>query len=216
MNVHGNYSLQLFAALLAVLALMAAAGRLHAEGNPSIVLNSAIAKSEIDGMALTNVTGSVSVNQAAGDGNAQANNRAIAISQGEGVAIAYVVTEQGRSANHFDMPDIAIARISDSAFQNATGLISVNQAGGVSNTQMNTFVLSGSINGEISDAALAETLADATVGLDEEGSSSMTRRTADISSGAFSGASGIVQLNQAAGSGNLTSNRFEMSFNPNH
>lgn len=180
-----------------------------------VTVNPALAESEIHGMALSNVSGVVSVNQAAGDGNAQANSRAIAVSGEQSVALAYVVTGQSSMDNNFSMPEVAITRISDSAFQNSSGLLSVNQAGGVSNLQLNTFVLSGSINGEVSDAALAETLTDAAA-VPVEGASSTSRRSAMIEGGAFVGASGVVQLNQAAGSGNLTSNRFEMSFNPNY
>jgi len=215
LNLAGRPSVLMLALYMALL-LLPYINEARADDLPRVMLASSLAESEINGKALSNVSGALGVNQAAGDGNAQANSRAIAVSQGQGVAIAYVGTAQASESNSFAMPDVAIARIADTAFQNVSGLISVNQAGGVSNMQLNTFVLSRSINGEVSDAALADTLADATAASGEGSSSSSSRRIAEVESGAFSGASGVVQLNQAAGSGNLTSNRFEMSLSPNH
>ena len=172
------------------------------------------ATSEIVGDSLSQVHGTLSVNQAAGDSNAQSNSRAIAVSQESGLAIAYTYDKQSVDMNQVTIPDVAVTRISDQAFGGAGGLISINQASGAQNMQLNAFAMAMNITGELSDASLAGTLADAPVALPGSTVPSDTQRAALIDSTAFTGATGVVQINQAAGSGNVAFNRFEMSMRP--
>ena len=167
--------------------------------------------SEISGGSLSQMHGALSVNQAAGDGNAQNNSRSIAVTQESGVAIAYTYDTQDVDVSQVAFPDNAVSLISDNAFNGTTGLISINQVGGASNRQLNAFAMAMSINGELSDKTLAETRSDAPVNGPGIELPVNTTRAAHIDSTAFVGAGGVVQLNQTSGSGNVTSNRFEMS-----
>lgn len=171
--------------------------------------------SEIDGDSLSQIHGVLGVNQAAGDSNAQSNSRAIAVSQDGGVAIAYTFDKQSVDLNESAIPEVALSRIGENAFNGTSGLISVNQASGVQNMQLNAFAMAMNINGELSDTDLAGTLSDTPVDWPESAVPSNTQRAAIIDSTAFVGATGVVQLNQTAGSGNIASNRFEMSVGEN-
>lgn len=177
---------------------------------------SAINRSEITDNALSNLGGIVSINQASGDGNAQANSRAIAIANNGGVAIAYTLSDQRSLVNISAMPVISETRITGTSFSDSHGLLAINQAAGVGNLQLNSFVVSGSIDGELTDAMLSETLTGMSAMPDSNGTRSNTQRTVSVDKTAFIGTSGVVQLSQVAGSGNVTRNRFEMSYNPQH
>ncbi|NIP53262.1 MAG: hypothetical protein GWO08_11370 [Gammaproteobacteria bacterium] len=96
--------------------------------NQSVEQYSAV--SEIYGEAISQAHGAFSVNQASGDGNAQNNSRAIAVTQEAGVAIAITVNKQAVEMSMAAMPDEAISRISDNAFNGTSGLIAINQASG--------------------------------------------------------------------------------------
>lgn len=181
-----------------------------------ILTASSVSTSIITNDALSNMNGFVRVNQATGDGNMQANSHAISISNDTGIATARIISEQ---TGRFDMkntPSVSISRISGNAFTNTKGVVSINQSAGVGNMQVNAFALSGSIKGEMTDEMLSGTLAGASAMSGEFGLRSNTQRVAHVDKTVFIGSSGVVQLNQAAGSGNMTRNRFEMSFNPNH
>ncbi len=172
--------------------------------------------SEISGDSLSQVHGALSINQAAGDGNAQNNSRSIALTQDGGIAIAYTYDKQDVDMSQAEFPDHAVSLISDNAFNGTTGVISINQVSGASNIQLNAFATAMSINGELSDITLAETHSNVPVAGPEIELPVNTTRAAHIDSTAFVRASGLVQLNQTSGSGNVTSNRFEMSMgNPN-
>lgn len=174
-----------------------------------------IATSEITGEALGQLRGVVGVNQAAGDMNLQSNSRAIAVSSGDGVAIANTIDRQQPGSNQAAMPEVAVTRIGENALAGAHGLIGINQVIGVQNAQLNAFALATSSNGGLSDAALAATLAEPTVAT-ESTDFVNTSRQVHVDNTALSGATGVVQLNQTAGTGNISSNRIEMSMNPIH
>ncbi len=167
--------------------------------------------SEIYGDSLSQMNGALSVNQAAGDSNAQNNSRAIAVTQDGGVAIAYIFDKQSVEMNGADIPDVAISRISDQAFSGVNGLIGISQASGVQNRQLNAFAMAISVSGAVSDLTLAETYADAPVVLPENPQAVTASRTARIENTTFIGAAGVVQINQTSGSGNVNLNRIEMS-----
>ena len=175
-----------------------------------------IATAEIVGDSLSQMRGVVGINQAAGDANAQSNSRAIAISRDGGIAIADTIDRQQASLNQVAMPDVAVTRIGDNALSGTHGLIGINQTSGVQNIQLNAAAIAMSINGELSDATLARTLSDAPAVVPDSTDSVNTQRQVQIDSTAFVGAAGLVQLNQTAGSGNISSNRFEMATNPIH
>lgn len=202
------------AIITAVLSVVLSCPAVAAEVMVDLTAEQYTATSEIFGDSLSQVHGALSVNQAAGDSNAQSNSRAIAVSQEGGIAIAYTYDKQSVDMNQVTSPDVAVTRISDQAFSGAGGLISINQASGEQNMQLNAFAMAMSITEELSDASLAGTLTDAPVNLPVSTVPSTTQRAAQIDSTAFGGATGIVQVNQTAGSGNIAFNRFEMSMRP--
>lgn len=182
--------------------LLIIAGNAVAEGP----IPRAMAQSVIDDQALGNARGVVTVNVTAGDGNLQANAGAIATGRD---ATGRATVRQRTATTATDSME-SRARIGGDAFTGARGWIAVNQSAGQGNAQSNALVIETGIEGNA--------LGDADLGAVD--SSQRTRpgdvrddagsATAEIDPTAFTGARGIVQVNQAAGSGNATSNRFEL------
>ena len=181
-------------------ALLVSAMAGHADGIGYVTV------SVIDGEVASNAHGRIAINQAAGDANQQANAAAIAISaQAASAAVDVSQKIHGFSGN---MPDVAVARIGQNAFANASGLIAVNQSSGVANAQSNSVAVAMGINGEVGDEALSAAIPDA-AGLVRAGASSGLR-IVGVDDTAFRGARGVVQLNQTAGAGNSSSNNFAL------
>lgn len=147
--------------------------------------------------------GRIAVNQAAGAGNAQANLAAFAHAQ-NGIGLADTYSRQ--RATPAQRAAAASATIDGSAFDGTSGALSLNQAAGSSNLQLNTIAIGagGFQLTHADDAALAET---AVAGTSTEGTATATpERRALIDMDAFRGSQGVVQVNQTAGVGNLSTN----------
>jgi hypothetical protein len=147
--------------------------------------------------------GRIAVNQAAGAGNAQANLAAFAHAQ-NGIGLADTYSRQ--RATPAERAAAASATIDGSAFDGTSGALSLNQAAGSSNLQLNTIAIGagGFQLTHADDAALAET---AVAGTSTEGTATATPdRRALIDMDAFRGSQGVVQVNQTAGVGNLSTN----------
>lgn len=147
--------------------------------------------------------GRIAVNQAAGAGNAQANLAAFAHAQ-NGIGLADTYSRQ--RATPAERAAAASATIDGSAFDGISGALSLNQAAGSSNLQLNTIAIGagGFQLTHADDAALAET---AVAGTSTEGTATATPdRRALIDMDAFRGSQGVVQVNQTAGVGNLSTN----------
>lgn len=147
--------------------------------------------------------GRIAVNQAAGAGNAQANLAAFAHAQ-NGIGLADTYSRQ--RATPAQRAAAASATIDGSAFDGTSGALSLNQAAGSSNLQLNTIAIGagGFQLTHADDAALAET---AVAGTSTEGTATATPdRRALIDMDAFRGSQGVVQVNQTAGVGNLSTN----------
>lgn len=172
---------------------------LLADASPTRAADAMIANSDIAGHVAENARGVVAVNQAAGDSNLQANAAALG-GQSANVSISQRLQVPGVDKLK------AAARIGASAFSNVRGALSVNQASGIANAQSNSVSIATGINGEVGDAALSATLPDA-AGPVRSGQAGGTR-IVEVDSTAFRNASGIVQLNQTAGTGNSSSNNF--------
>jgi hypothetical protein len=106
--------------------------------------------------------------------------------------------------------DLHIARISDDAFAGARGVITVNQVAGSHNAQINAVVIAAGPVVLGSDALLVAQRP----GASARGAGTASRSVADISGNAFRSASGIVQINQIAGGGNVVHNAFSLSVIP--
>ncbi|VVE87967.1 hypothetical protein [Pandoraea bronchicola] len=151
------------------------------------------------------VTGALGVNQAAGVNNAQANSAVIA--NGGGLTAGASSTNQ--QALVTSTTGAASAAIQGNAFSGTSGLTQVNQASGAGNLQRNaTVIVTGDASGvaSVSDTALSAAISKG--GPAGRNNLNDQYRTASISGDAFRGASGVVQVNQSAGIGNVTANVF--------
>lgn len=152
--------------------------------------------------------GRIGVNMAAGDQNAQINAAALAVSYGQG-AHATLDLEQNVRLTEAEWAHDSTSTITENAFSNVTGVISVNQVSGLGNAQVNAVAIGLGIEGE----AITEIgLASATTGYNAELAPIDTgHREARIDDKAFDGSSGLIQVNQLAGSGNATANSFHLN-----
>ncbi|WP_275286382.1 hypothetical protein [Halomonas elongata] len=164
----------------------------------------------LQGSALSHVSGVANTNMAAGEGNRQANSGALSIGRASGTSNQLV--QQAR----IDESLISLqndVQIQDKAFRQASGWMSVNQAAGQGNVQSNAFGMALGIDvSTLDDRNLQQVLA-SQQGLNGGGddASGDTRRKVEIDSTTFSGARGVIQVNQSAGTGNATRNSFRMN-----
>jgi hypothetical protein len=170
-----------------------------------------VSHSVISDAALAGSSGSIAVNNSAGFGNAQANMAAISVSVGDELAAAHLNSHQ-QAANDLPGGGNQRSEIGSNAFRNASGIIAVNQSSGNGNTQANLVAIAVGSMSEVSVDQLGRVNAsqDTSANSSEntEDSGSQISRIADS---AFSGARGIVQVNQLAGSGNRSANVFALS-----
>ena len=172
-----------------------------------------LADSRIDGDALRGASGSIAVNQAAGDANLQANLRAIAVGTH---TVAEVASLQRQTRNVADAPIHASVVIGGRALQGASGIASINQAGGSGNTQLNTVSVALAQQGirEASDAFLASSGITSAAGahtVTEPGASKTQTRKVGVEATALQGFEGVLQLNQVAGMANATENLLQVT-----
>lgn len=168
--------------------------------------------SAIQDAVLAGGVGNIAVNNSAGAGNAQANIAVIGVGAESAGAAIRSRQVAARSTNGAIGEGHASAEIGSNAFRNASGIIAVNQSSGAGNAQSNLIAIAvgpfaevpidqlGSVNAAEDGSSLGASRSD----------SGRTRRSA-IADSAFAGASGIVQVNQLAGSGNTTANVFALS-----
>jgi hypothetical protein len=158
-------------------------------------------RSTIEWDAFSRAQGRIAINVSAGERNLQANAMAIAV--GDDVTSAISVTQ---TIHEGDAPSQAInarAFIESDSFRRSTGAISVNQSAGELNRQSNVVTVG------VTDGSLAtdDLLANATAGsARSSGIAYVGRRDVSIGDGAFSNTTGIVQINQVAGVGNVAAN----------
>jgi hypothetical protein len=196
--------------LLALALTCASAMACAAQGDDYAKMLQYLTASRIDGNALNGSSGAIALNLAAGDLNQQANLRAVAVGNQAAVQIHAV---QYQDANAANVPDLATASIGGHALANASGLISINQASGTANASMNTASVALAQQG-IRQASTEQWLADVcackqqTTSADSgQAPGSRTRvHSAAVEAGAMQGVQGVVQLNQIAGSNNVTAN----------
>ena len=153
--------------------------------------------------------GALSVNQAAGNFNQQANIRAIANNPDGQAAVA--VSAGLTNRNRVSMTPQASARIEGDSFSHNTGVVGVNQTAGSQNSTANMVGIAYGGSGTVSaasDAMLAGTRAPS--GTAE--SASPVNYQASISDQAFQGTKGVVQVNQVAGALNQAVNTLTVSF----
>jgi hypothetical protein len=151
------------------------------------------------------VSGALGVNQAAGVNNVQANSAVLAT----GGSVTAGASSTNQQALVTTTTGAASAAIQGNAFSGTSGLMQINQASGAGNLQRNaTVIVTGDASGvaSVSDTALSAAIAKG----GPAGHSNLNDRfrTASISGDAFRGVSGVLQVNQSAGIGNVTANVF--------
>ncbi|MDH4431444.1 adhesin [Pseudomonas shirazica] len=146
--------------------------------------------------------GNLSVNQAAGDQQQQANARAFA-SGPEAGATTQIRQRLNAPAN--SAMD-ARATIQGDAFSNGSGALGVNQSAGANTQQANALSISlGAQPQSIDDSVLMQ---QNVALLNNSGpiDTSTGHRQVTTSDQAFTGSRGVIQLNQSAGVGNRMAN----------
>ena len=147
--------------------------------------------------------GVVAINETSGLDNVQANQGVL---MNGPAPLNLTGSVQSASANA--KSTAAKSDIGSNAFSNTSGLIEVNQSAGVANLQRNSAVIgSAPVEGEIvADGVLSATTAK-NGGTGRSGENHDPREVS-IGTDALKNVSGIVQINQTAGSGNVSSNSF--------
>lgn len=168
----------------------------------------------LDGSALRNADGAITVNMVAGDLNQQANLLGMASGQTAGTQIS---TQQRQAGNRVTGagPLDASASIGGQALNGASGVAMINQASGIGNATVNVVTSTLAQQGirESDDEALAASGALASAGGQDLANSRKAAgsRSVAVEDTALRGFDGVLQLNQIAGSGNVTANQLGMS-----
>ncbi|WP_233863851.1 hypothetical protein [Paraburkholderia adhaesiva] len=197
MNASPLLSCWLQRVVLATAALVVCAGTAQAQAVVG-------ANAEIGAGVANGTLGVVAVNEAAGLNNAQANQ--LTVTSGGSGMVNGTSSEQSASARaHLTN---ASASIGEGAFANASGVVMVNQAAGIGNSQSNSARIGTAVIGveTVSDGDLSA--AAATNGGPGRSPEARGIREASIGSAAFRNATGLVQVNQTVGAGNATANSF--------
>lgn len=164
-------------------------------------------QADISAQAFDAARGVTSVNQAVGNGSQQANVRALAVSPG-GNAQAATATVQAAA------PAVVTgglqATIGGGAFRGAAGLVGINQSVGAGNAQANGVAIGLGRVTEVSAASVLAGTAPNAAGLNDPNRPRPAYRTLSVDPTAFVGATGIVQVNQAGGTGNASANNFAL------
>lgn len=161
--------------------------------------------------ALSGASGVVGINMAAGDFNLQSNDRVIV---GGARGTGSVEGRQSIQGVMATEPDIASARIEGDALAGVRGVVSINQASGVANIERNTMTITPQ-QIQPGEADLPALQADSnTSSRARSTGTSRSLRAVAVEDTALRGLEGVVQLNQIAGSGNVTGNHLIMSVTP--
>lgn len=153
--------------------------------------------------AFAGAKGVVGVNEAAGLNNAQSNQAAIVTAPNGAVDTSIAQSAQARAR----IPS-ARASIEDGALSNVSGVAMVNQAAGAANLQRNSVVIGAAAMGveSVSDSELSA--ASPKQGRVDVSAMTHGERAVRIGNDVLKNASGIAQINQTAGAGNVTANSF--------
>jgi hypothetical protein len=185
------------------------AGIAHAEGPPapppSVVNESEDVLAINDGGAST---GRVAVNAAAGNLNQQVNVGVIAIGTN---ASAIGSITQLTDAPVSPPSAFKSVTIAGDAFAGSSGMVAVNMAAGSGHQQANLAVIAIGIEGQVvTDAMLSQTRASNSPPA-VSGQTAAPETVAGISSGAFAGSNGLVQVSLVGGERNSSANIFALT-----
>ncbi|MEJ5060757.1 MULTISPECIES: adhesin [unclassified Pseudomonas] len=164
-----------------------------------------IDNADIDGSG-SQYQGNLSVNQAAGDLQQQANVRAIAV--GRGATATTQIRQRMRTV--VDPRIDARSSIQGDSFSHGNGALGVNQSSGTSNQQANALRISvGAQPQSLDDSVLMQQNVALLINSDPTDSARGNRQVT-TSDQAFTGSRGVIQLNQSAGVGNRMANTFSV------
>lgn len=158
----------------------------------------------IESGSLSNVSGVIGVNIAAGDNNAQANIRSITVGKNVQALSRSQIKTFALSDN-----EAASVSIGANALTNARGLVSINQAAGSGNIQINDIAIALGENIQINSESLLMVRIPKTAA-QENNDQQTANKKVSLDSSSLKGASGAIQLNQIAGHGNIAVNRVSM------
>lgn len=196
--------------LCVLIAWLLVAATARADGDDYAAMLRYLTSSRIDGQALRGVNGMAAVNLSAGDLNQQANLRAFSAGGNVQVHVG-----QQRGDNRASSPDTADASIGGQALAGGRGLTSINQASGSGNAQFNVVAAGLAAQGirETTDGTLSAAVSASAGGqqADDAASAAGSSRRVAVEPTAMRGYQGVLQLNQAAGSGNGTGNQLVIS-----
>ena len=180
--------------VISAVPLLAAAEAMAAD--PPAASNAA----SLAGSVLAGGKGVAAINEAAGNGNVQANSDAIA---NGGPAVAKIRQRLTGSVSGVATDS---ARIGGQAFARFAGILNVNQAAGNDNLEANVVTIAHSLH-RLSLDQLTH-IAPPIKQFHHTGLSASAggRRTVTVADNALKGVAGIAQVSQAAGSGNSLSN----------
>ncbi|GLO45655.1 MULTISPECIES: hypothetical protein [Pseudomonas] len=146
--------------------------------------------------------GNLSVNQAAGDQQQQANARAFAVGPE-----ASATTQIRQRLNTPAAPAMdARSSIQGNAFSNGSGALGVNQSAGAGTQQANALRISLSAQPQSIDDSVLMQQNVALRNSSDPADASLGHRQVTTSDQAFTGSRGVIQLNQSAGVGNRMAN----------
>lgn len=173
------------------------------EGNTLIQAGVTEANSIVN--AFSNGSGIIMVNQDSGNFNNQANITAIAIGgSAEGtlgqLSAARSVTY---SDNQISVTDAKLENKIENSFNNTAGITSVNQSAGAMNSQANVVVVGIGLEGGGDLIALSDSML-AVESSNNEVEVEGTFEAKNSVTNSFNGYSGVAQVNQVAGYGNVT------------
>jgi hypothetical protein len=187
-------------------------------GTTSVTAANGIAGAIVSGSA-NGSQGIMALNQDASLGGAsQANMVVIAVSNGlNAAAIARLLAEQTYSEAPVSEQDPMVATpvtaalaIVDS-YRGGSGIAQVNQNAGVGNVQRNATIIAAALGGGDA-AAISEADLASTNSLGRAASVPSNTRGVAAVSGSFTDFSGIAQVNQTVGTGNLVSNTVSLTY----
>ena len=197
----------------AMIWVAAAAHAQTANGDSYAAMLNYLDASSIGGQVAQGAQGITSLNTAAGDANQQANLHAFAL--GTHTQVLLQARQHTDSNSATNTPLKASASISGHAYDNGRGIASINQVSGNGNTQLNGVVAQLASQGirEATDGSLSATVSASARGqtLTNPHAQAGGTRNVAVDPSAMEGFTGVMQLNQVAGSGNASDNVLLMS-----
>lgn len=197
---------------VAALAAVSGTGAAVADAVSSQHSGATLAPATPTDASMTNVAGSaagiIGINQSAAAGSQQSNTAAIALATGPGgIALASAASAGSMAGSPLLTLSAAPSAFMDAVGNAASGIVQINQIAGVGGSQSNLVAIAAAPGG----AAMA----DITSGGDRPGDSDspLPATAGPVSlTDSFNAASGLVQINQASGSGNAQTNLLAAAF----